>query len=987
MILVIISYELEFKLRYLIEQINFKKSLKIKYLKNKEDSLSSIEELEKKLTTYQKSIFEKIIEIISLGFIRYTEKYSNLTNENKKHTLEFNKNLKDAEDRLILIDIEIERLESEFTNKITEFKNYLVAFQNKLQQLSDNRYVNDYTRVKLVTALKKIITDREEFLQHTDINDSIGDIIEFNQDSKKWIDNKNKIFVENEKKKMKSFFDTVESKPLTDKQQEAVLVNENNNLILAGAGSGKTSVIVAKVSYLISKNILHPSEILVLAFNKNAQEELEDRFKKKGIHVKVKTFHSFGLSVIAQSTSQKFNLCPMVESPNNMTKFIRISIQNLIASSKIFLEFFLNFMAYFSVPYRSESEFNSLGEYYEYQKNYDMKTLKHEVIEKGNRQGENLTTLKEETVKSYQELVIANFLTLNGIKYLYEEPYEYKTYTIEKRQYKPDFYLPDYGVYIEHFGIDRDNKTAPYINNKEYLDGINWKVALHKEKNTILVQSFSYEFTENNILPLLKEKLLKHDVIFRELKLSEVSELLKEPIENNKFTKLFTTFLNHYKSNIHSLEDLKNKSKGSERTFLFVKIFEFIFNEYEKYLKRNNYIDFDDMIVQALSNTESGKYTHSFKHIFIDEFQDISTTRALLIQKILPINNTSITAVGDDWQSINRFAGSNIKIIQDFEKTFGISKAVALDYTFRFDNVISNIASDFVQKNPHQIKKEIKTVKIQDSNKFSILIYWTTGNPEIDLMKILNLIVKKDKDNKKKVMILGRYKFLFTDELIKTKNEYQSLDISFSTVHGSKGNEADYVIILNIDSGKFGFPSKIEDDPILKLVIPEGDEFEDAEERRLFYVALTRTKGTLFLLGDMYNKSTFMNEIIKNHKDDIYFLNDPKIKLSNCPECKSGTLKKRTGKNNNSFYGCSNFPRCEYTENLHTCPICKEETIKDMEKRIAKCSNDSCNFESALCIDTNCNGYMIERKGQYGYFLGCSNYPKCTNTLKVKNNS
>lgn len=293
------------------------------------------------------------------------------------------------------------------------------------------------------------------------------------------------------------------------------------------------------------------------------------------------------------------------------------------------------------------------------------------------------------------------------------------------------------------------------------------------------------------------------------------------------------------------------------------------------------------------------------------------------------------------------------------------------------------IASDFVQKNPHQIKKEIKTVKIQDSNKFSILVYWTTGNAEADLIKILSDIAKKDKDNKKKVMILARYNFLLK-ELRGKINEYQNLDISFSTVHGSKGNEADYVIILNVDSGKFGFPSKIEDDPILKLVIPEGDEFEDAEERRLFYVALTRTKGALFLLSDMYNKSTFMNEIIKNHKDDIYFFNDPKIKLSNCQECKSGTLKKRTGTNNNSFYGCSNFPRCKYTENVNICPICKEETIKDIEKRIAKCSNDNCDFESALCIDTNCNGYMIERKGQYGYFLGCSNYPKCTNTLKVK---
>ena len=169
----------------------------------------------------------------------------------------------------------------------------------------------------------------------------------------------------------------------------------------------------------------------------------------------------------------------------------------------------------------------------------------------------------------------------------------------------------------------------------------------------------------------------------------------------------------------------------------------------------------------------------------------------------------------------------------------------------------------------------------------------------------------------------------------------------------------------------------------MDIVIPKGDDFEDAEERRLFYVALTRTKSTIFLLSDMYNKSTFIKELIEDNKNEIYFLNDPKIKLEHCPECKTGFLKKRTkSKNKNKpFYGCSNFPRCKYTENVHYCPDCNSEIFKDSEKKVAKCSNENCNFESSLCI--KCNGYMIERKGKYGEFLGCRNYPKCSYREKI----
>ncbi len=963
-------------LNTILKQLNDKSSEKESLNRKNQAVLLEIKSLEETIEATGKSTLEKIIGFVTFGLVSYTEKYDKIVLAYKKKVLDLKSVLGYAANSLKKVEDQISDLERAFEEKLNVFKVRLVSFQNKLIELAHSRYINNYTQNDLIEELKGLIGNAKKFLDYDELKIALTELRSFYKNTRKWIDEKNRLFVKNEKIRSKKFFDTIEANPLTDKQQEAVLVNENNNLILAGAGSGKTSVIVAKVIYLIEQKVLHPNEILILAFNKNAQLELAERFTEKGIGVEIKTFHSFGLSIIAESLSHKLNLCPTAESQNNMTKFIKETIRILMASMSGFLESFLTFMSYFRIPYKSESEFSSLGEYYEYQKNYGMKTLKHKVIEKGQEQGKTFTTLKEETVKSHQELVIANFLTLNGIDYLYEEPYEYKTYTIDKGQYRPDFFLPEYGIYIEHFGIDRDNKTAPYIDNKEYLDGMKWKIALHTEKNTPLIQTFSYEFTEGTLLNSLKKKLLRHNVVFRELEFAEISELPKESIENDEFTKLFTTFLNHYKSNMHSMDELREKAKEKERTSLFLQLFEYIFNEYKDYQEKNHCVDFDDMIVKALETIQNNEYTHSIKHIFIDEFQDISTTRAKLIKSLLYINDTSITAVGDDWQSINRFAGSNIKIIQDFEKVFGVSKTVALDYTFRFDNIVSDVASSFVQKNPHQLKKDIKTIKNQNLNKFSLLLYWTTGNSQEDLKKILNFIERKDKESKKMVMVLARYNFLFND-LKKVKGQYQDLDIHFSTVHGSKGNEADYVIILNVDNGKYGFPSKIADDPILDIVIPEGDDYEDSEERRLFYVALTRTKGAIFLLSDMYNQSSFVKELVEEKKDEIYFINDPKIKLMHCPVCKTGLLKKRVMLKDKSknFYGCSNFPRCRFTENVHHCPVCKSEMFKDIDKKVAKCINEECGFTASLC--PQCNGYMIERKGKYGEFLGCSNFPKC----------
>lgn len=990
------------------EQLNLNKD--ILGLNNEiNNEINNISQIEK---DYKEGFFSKLIKTISLGYIDNQKiketKISFVNKKIDKHKIDIStknrdigrlkqeQSYKESEKRInngLITEIieEISTLEKEFIEKLFKFRDELRYFQKELIDYSAKRYINQYDKEKYELRLNSLLKDREEYFQHIKIKSDLLELIDFRKNISDWVEKKNVQFIRTTKIKDKNFFDTIESKPLTDKQTDAVLVNEINNLILAGAGSGKTSVVVAKVCYLIKENIVNPKEILILAFNKKAQEELEERFKKKDIEVEVKTFHSYGLGIIGSVTNSKPDISKLSESSNNMNVFIDHTIKELIHKDNDFMSKFLEFNAFFKIPFKDENEFDNLGEYYDYQNNYDMKTLKQQLNEKISREKKDKITLSKETVKSYQELIIANYLTLNGINYIYENPYKYDTSTSNYRQYKPDFYLPDYDIYIEHFGIDRNGNTAPYIDCVKYNKDREWKLDLHRKNGTNLIETFSYEYNENNLLTLLKKKLETYQVEFKELTKEQVIKLLEATIEDKTFTKLFSTFLNHFKSNRHDINKLLTEQKDDKRNKLFLEIFYAVYSKYVEYLKQENSIDFDDMIIKAIEYVEKNQYQHRFKHIFIDEFQDISTTRCNLIRELLNQNECSLTVVGDDWQSINRFAGSNISIIQNFGEIFGYSKTVALDYSFRFDDQVSFVASNFVQKNPLQLEKEIKTIKKQLHNKFSICVYWNSSdgtkveNTLNDLNAILSLIVKKEGNSQKSVKILDRYNFNLKGlESIKG-NRYPTLKIDFTSVHSSKGLEADYVIVLNLSSGKFGFPSRIEGDPVLNIVIPESDDYLDAEERRLFYVALTRTRGTIFLLGDIYHKSPFLEEIHTDNEDKVYFLNDPKIKLVNCPECKIGLLKKRTSTNNSKdkhFYGCSNFPRCEYTERVHYCPECNSEMYKDIDNQISKCKNDECDFESELCSD--CNDYMIEREGQYGRFLGCLSYPKCTHTKKVK---
>ncbi len=875
-------------------------------------------------------IVNKIVKICSFGKIDLykikQEQIDKLINEIEKHKKVYEK---------------IDKVELKLTD---------------LENITKDIYINDYKRRQYKAKLELILKEFS-FYNLSIENEKYKFLSNFFVDSINAVNEKNNLFVKDEKIKEADFFKSVEENPLTESQQNAVVINEDNNLVIAGAGSGKTSVIVAKIGYLIKRGFTKPEDILVLAFNKKAVEEIEERITKKlNITTNVSTFHAFGLNIIGKANKKPL-ICNWATDDKILTNMIRNIVKDKLNDVNFYELFKQYFLEHF-IPYKNQFDFKNKGEYYDYIKNYDLRTLNGDLV------------------KSYEELEISNFLRLKNINYIYESPYEHETSTSRYRQYQPDFYLPDYRIYIEHYGISKDGKTAPYIDNIKYLADIEWKRALHIQNNTKLIETYSYEKSEGQLLSLLESKLKSHGVIMKDIPFEEVLEIFNEKNGTvDRFTKLTIQFLNHFKSNQFTYEDVRKRIGILDfREKAFLNIFEIIYSEYEK--KKNEFkcIDFYDMINDAIKIVKSGKYIPPYKYILIDEFQDISSSRSDLIKSLCEkIDDSILTVVGDDWQSINRFAGSDVSIIKNFRNHFGVSKTIFLDNTFRFDNNISNVASKFITKNPTQINKSIKTFKFSENP--SIYIYRNVKNEEAYIERILNFLNKKiDNDKKKDVIILGRFNHLKPDNFNDIKNYYTNFNIQFLSVHGSKGLGADYVILLGLDKGKFGFPCEIEDDPILDIVMSQQENYEFAEERRLFYVALTRTKEKLFIVSDIHNSSTFINEIVDdNTEKEIQYLNNRDYVAKYCPECQLGSLVERNYEDR-YFYGCSNYPLCDYTDEIRKCSECGSNIVKHVDKNIAKCENIKCDKTEVLC--KLCNSFMVIRKKDDREFLGCSSFYK-----------
>lgn len=666
------------------------------------------------------------------------------------------------------------------------------------------------------------------------------------------IKEKNEKHIKTEQEKYKSFFVNEKGIRLTAEQTKAVITLEDRNLLIAAAGSGKTETLLYKLKYLIEKNIYKPEEMLVLSFNKDVRKELIERAQASGINIgkeNIHTFHSLGFNAIKEAEGER----PNVAGENFMDE----RFNRLLTNDRHFQNAYLNFITYYIHDFKDER-----NPYEEYDDTVQNKRRKSRFASKGAR----YKTIKGETVKSYQEAVIANFLYINGVNYTYEKPF----YSRDGRYIlaNPDFYYPDIKLYHEHYAMDDDGRS-PF--GKEYIENMNKKRETYGVRRVKYIETTSGMFYSNKLLPYLEKELLKRGVGFNRKSVAEINNDLSK-IRENKLKELIKNFLANVKNKNLDLNDLERKEVSErneykrKRNLSFLKLFRAFYEYYEKELKNENLIDYADMLTKGTEYIEKGIYVPQCEFIAVDEFQDVSFSKIELVKTILKKNKKAkLFAVGDDYQAINGFSGADVKYLYDFKKYFKTDeygvKINFLSKTFRCNKGITEYSSEFIQENPKQIKKDVIPAE-NKTEPYDVITIVNYENGEQDMFNEISDDLKGVSG--KKIFILNRNHNYYNkneqysynlNRLIKNM-ETKGNKVIADTIHGAKGLEADIVCIVHAEEGIL--PSSTKNDSIIDMVSDTINEIPFAEERRLFYVALTRAKEKVFIYADPKFESSFL---------------------------------------------------------------------------------------------------------------------------------
>ena len=699
----------------------------------------------------------------------------------------------------------------------------------------------------------------------------------------------------------------VEGFDLDRQQLTAIAYDVKTRLVIAGAGTGKTTTIVGLVKYLLKSGKALPEEILALSFTNASVDDLKRRvLAETGQRIDVNTFHRLGLRIIASAGGK----VPKV-SRININEFVAEEIERRRSDSR-FVRDLNDYMVYDFESIQDEDRFGDSSELIEYLR-------------------ENpLVTLNGERVKSFGEADIANYLAINGIPYVYEDSYCVDTTDSEHGQYHPDFHIAGTGVYVEYFGIDRDGGVAKFMTDRnpdaaeEYRSGIEWKRRIHRENGTVLIELYAYERSEGTLIDSLESKLKPLNIhsdpespesIFDRTFKSDGRVL-------RSVASTLTTAILLIKGFGKPWDEVYPESSSfRERRSLkrMESVLKPIFDAYQSALGENGEIDFEDMLNLAARRIHEGGYAHPYKYVIVDEYQDLSRSRYNLLKSLRISKDYSLFCVGDDWQSIFRFNGCDVSYILDFERYWGPSAICKIERTYRFSGELLRKSSEFISRNGRQSRKDLVGTSGKDSKVFFISKD-DDVQTRIEIGKRLLFV-----GSGKKVLFLGRYNhdvmllngdgFGWNQNISDSSKTVtyvgrQDLDMRFMTIHSSKGLQADVVFSLNNKTGRYGFPS-VRDEPILIPMLLGGDNSQVDEERRLFYVAMTRAKEAVYIVSQNGRQSDFFKEMFP--EAGAY---GKKAEMT-CPLC-GGEMVLRADQNGHRFYGCSNYRSrgCRFTRNL-----------------------------------------------------------------------
>ena len=885
---------------------------------------------------------------------------------------------------------------------LMEFRKELMAFQETDRYIARSDYM--YLREKYAeiytffesakradtldyycekNALERIYADKF-LLEYEDVCVNANSTI---------ISNHNDQFIQRHLKEEKEYLDNVLTQvdpkiKLDEEQRRVVLSDEDYTLVIAGAGAGKTTTVSAKVKYLVEKKGISPEQILVISFTNKAVGELRDKINKDlKIPCPVTTFHKTGYAILRRQDTERRMIVDQGFMYNVINNYLK---GNILENPELVDKLILFFGSYFDAPY----EGNDLNDFFNYISKADFSTIRGNIDEYSekiiNERTGRCQTIARETLRSAQEVLIANFLFLNGIEYTYEKPYPFSIANSYKL-YTPDFTITqgEKVAYIEHFGITQDGRNNRYNAEQlaKYKREVNDKVMLHKNHATDLIYTFSAYNDGRSLLEHLKEELIAHGFELHPRPSKEVFEKIVNTEENryiSRLVNLVCTFIQNFKTNGYTTEKFFawNAKSKNERNKLFLTICEQCYHEYTKCLKERHAIDFEDMIndsARILREAEEQQLELDFKYIIVDEYQDISRQRFDLTKELSKLCDAKIIAVGDDWQSIYAYAGSDITLFTRFKETFGYGLELRITKTYRNAQEIIDIAGGFIQKNTEQIQKALVSPK-HISNPVIIQSYtedvdrkqyegrggkfFLVGETVEKLMK--EILAENPKSS---ILLLGRYGF---DGFNLTKSAdfqywektgnvtsktFADIEMEFMTVHRAKGLGYDNVIIINAIDSVYGFPSKIQDDPVLQYVVKVDHSIEYAEERRLFYVALTRTKNRVYIVTPQQRPSEFVRELVRDYpnvtlRGSLDELQQNSGDVKRCPICGYPLQLRYKKAYGLRLWMCSNEPEiCDFLTN----------DLNGDGMSIIKC--DSCK-----------DGYLIVKQGKTKPFLGCTNY-------------
>lgn len=661
---------------------------------------------------------------------------------------------------------------------------------------------------------------------------------------------------------------------LNDKQREAVISESKRLLVLAGAGSGKTKTLLQKLIYLIEEKGVSPSKILAITFTKNATNEMLDRliisadstgeyekqlFDKRRTKIEkdkerflqqkkhkwidgltVKTFHSFCYSVLRNDGVNEFDNKFRIIGDEKKDEEDELSKH--VAPETVF-EVFHKIL----IENCENTEYLLKLKRYILDYIVDKIHLKKDDNNFFSKDGKHFTTLDGTKVRSKSEQFIADWFYRHSIKYEYEPELNVKDFS-----FHPDFFVPEANLYLEHIS---DLSYPTKAKEEQFQKG---KLLLVKTFDSMTKDSALFNHTLDKVIKnrlpsdYQKTTFLNYREEFNHYH-SDVKDFIQQVIRVTDMIKV---------ENILIDTVLQNALKDQhERIRNFYELAIPIVKGFIDYCTNKSYLDFNDLISKSTSlflhhDDVIQKYRNKFEYILVDEFQDVNNLQVELI-KLLLTNKTQLFCVGDDWQSIYGFRGSNVNYIVEFEKHFDNAEIIKLNLNYRSTQNIVGASNEVIKHNKFKVDKDVQASKMSEHK----IVVFSGNNLEENIQfcseKVNELL--KDGINNDEILFLYRRNKMFSPYFNFFKGE--GTRVQGKTIHASKGLEAKVVFIIGLTEGNGGFPDIWLEDRIFQIIKKANHDILMEEERRLFYVAITRAKDKLFLITEKVNESSFLKEI------------------------------------------------------------------------------------------------------------------------------